>query len=106
MGRTSNPGMLAVTGAIALSVLLILLNVTNVLGEGIGYKLAAVTVVVAALIYIFYARANNVDKSGYGALIFIVAIALIIPVLLITQQQQQVSATQAQYQQTLQNGAA
>ena len=106
MGRTSNPGMLAVTGAIALAVLLILLSVTNVLGDGVGYKLAAVTVVVAALIYIFYARANNVEKTGYGALIFIVAIALIIPVLLITQQQQQVSATQAQYQLTLQNGAA
>ena len=98
--------MLAVTGAIALAVLLILLSVTNVLGDGIGYKLAAVTVVVAALMYIFYARANNVEKSGYGALIFIVAIALIIPILLITQQQQQVAATAAQYNLTLQNGAA
>src|SRR5215469_8624924 len=106
MGRTSNPGMLAVTGAIALAVLLILLSVTNVLGGGIGYKLAAVAVVVATLLYIFYARANNVEKSGYGALIFIVAVALIIPVLLITQQQQQVTASSAQYQLTLQNGAA
>src|SRR5215469_9201504 len=106
MGRTSNPGMLAVTAAIALAVLLVLLNVTNVLSDGIGYKLAAVTVVVAALIYIFYARANNVEKSGYGALIFIVAVALIIPALIITQQQQQVAASKTQYDITLQRGAA
>lgn len=106
MGRTSNPGLLAVTGAIALAVLLVLLNVTNVLTDGIGYKLAAVTVVVAALIYIFYARANNVEKSGYGALIFIVAVALIIPALLITQQQQQAAAAKTQYDITLQRGAA
>ena len=50
MRRTSNPGMLAVTVAIALAVLLALLSATNVLGDGIGYKLAAVVVVVAALI--------------------------------------------------------
>jgi plastocyanin/mono/diheme cytochrome c family protein len=106
MGRTSNPGFLAVTFAIALAILLVLLSVTNVLSDGLGYKLAAVAVVVAALIYIFYARANNVEKTGYGSLIFIVAVALIIPALMITQQQQQVAATQAQYTLTLQQGAA
>src|SRR5215469_10981634 len=106
MGRTSNPGTLAVTFAIALAILLVLLSVTDVLSDGLGYKLAAVAVVVAALIYIFYARANNVEKTGYGSLVFIVAVALIIPALMITQQQQQVAATQAQYIQTLQNGAA
>jgi plastocyanin/mono/diheme cytochrome c family protein len=106
MGRTSNPGLLAVTVAIAVAVLLVLLSVTNVLLDGIGYKLGAVTVVVAGLIYIFYARANNVEKSGYGALIFIVAVALIIPALLITQQQQQAAAAKTQYDITLQRGAA
>jgi plastocyanin/mono/diheme cytochrome c family protein len=106
MGRTSNPGFLAVTFAIALAILLVLLSVTDVLSEGLGYKLAAVAVVVAALIYIFYARANNVEKTGYGSLVFIVAVAIIIPALMITQQQQQVAATQSQYILTLQNGAA
>jgi plastocyanin/mono/diheme cytochrome c family protein len=106
MGRTSNPGYLAVMFAIALAVLLVLLSITNVLSNGLGYKLAAVAVVVAALIYIFYARANNVEKTGYGSLVFIVAVALIIPALMITQQQQQVAATQAQYNLTLQRAAA
>jgi plastocyanin/mono/diheme cytochrome c family protein len=106
MGRSSNPGFLAVTFAIALAILLVLLSVTNILTDGLGYKLAAVAVVVAALIYIFYARANNVEKTGYGSLIFIIAVALIIPALMITQQQQQVAATQAQYDLTLQRGAA
>jgi plastocyanin/mono/diheme cytochrome c family protein len=106
MGRTGNPGFLAVTFAIALAILLVLLSVTNVLSDGLGYKLAAVAIVVAALIYIFYARANNVEKTGYGSLVFIVAVAIIIPALMITQQQQQVAATQTQYIQTLQNGAA
>jgi plastocyanin/mono/diheme cytochrome c family protein len=106
MGRTSNPGLLAVTAAIALAVLLVLLSATNVLPDGIGYKLAAVCIVVAMLIYIFYARANNVEKSGYGALIFVVAVALIIPALVITQQQQQVAAAKTQYDITLQRGAA
>ncbi|PWT76876.1 MAG: hypothetical protein C5B60_03585 [Chloroflexi bacterium] len=106
MGRTSNPGFVAVTFAIALAVLLVLLSVTNILSDGLGYKLAAVAVVVAALIYIFYARANNVEKTGYGSLVFIIAVAIIIPALLITQQQQQVAATQNQYNLTLQTGAA
>src|SRR5215469_12082220 len=106
MGRTSNPGYLAVMFAVALAVLLVLLSITNVLSDGLGYKLAAVAVVVAALIYIFYARANNVEKTGYGSLVFIVAVALIIPALMITQQQQQVASTQTQYNLTLQQGAA
>ncbi|MGO8948906.1 MAG: c-type cytochrome [Ktedonobacterales bacterium] len=106
MGRTSNPGWLAVTVSVALAILFILLSATNVLNDGLGYKLAAVVVVVAALIYIFYARGNSVEKSGYGSLVFIIAVALIIPALLITQQQQQVAATQTQYITTLQDGAA
>ena len=106
MGRTSNPAWLVVTVGVALAVLLILLSATDVLTDGIGYKLAAVAVVVTILVYIFYARANNVEKTGYGALFFILAVALIIPALLITQQQQQVAATSTQYDQKLQLGAA
>ena len=106
MGRTSNLGWLAVTVGVALAILLILLSATSVLADGIGYKLAAVAIVVAVLVYIFYARANNVERTGYGSLFFIIAVALIIPALLITQQQQQVAATQTQYITTLQAGAA
>jgi plastocyanin/mono/diheme cytochrome c family protein len=106
MGTGRNPGMLAVTAGVALTVLFALLGFTRVLDGRTAFGLAAICLVVAALLYIFYARTNNVEKTGYGALILIIATAFIIPLLTVGQQQAQATETGSNYNTTLQNGAA
>ena len=49
-----NPGMLAVTGGVALGVLFALLGFTGVLPGRTGFGLTAVCILTAALIYVFY----------------------------------------------------
>lgn len=106
MGTNRNPGMLAVVAGVGLALIFALLAFTGVLTGQIGFGLVAVCLVAAALIYIFYSRSNPVEKTGYGALVFIIATAFIIPFLLVNQQQQQASAASEQYQLTLQRSAA
>lgn len=106
MENTRNPGLVAVAVGVALAVLFALLGITTVLSGQIGFGLAAVCLVVSALMYIFYARGTAINKTGFGALIAIVAVGLIIPVLMVDQQQAQADQQHAQYIQTLQRGAA
>lgn len=106
MGNNRNPGLLFVVGGVALAVIFALLGFTTVLEGRIAFGLMALCLVTAALVYIFYSRTSVVEKTGYGALIFIIAIAFIIPFLLVNQQQQQAGATGDKYTLTLQRGAA
>ena len=106
MGSSRNPGVLAVTAGVALAVLFALMGVTAVLPGQAGFGLAIVALAVSVLIYIFYSRSNAVEKTGYGSLIFIIAVAFIIPLLLVNQQQAQATQAAAQYDLTLQRGAA
>lgn len=106
MGTTRNPGMLAIVAGVGLAILFALLGATGVLDGRVGFGLAAIALVICALVYIFYSRGNNVEKTGYGALVFIVAVAFIIPLLMVTQQQNQADATSEKYDLTLHRGAA
>lgn len=106
MGNNRNPGFLFVVGGVALAVIFALLGFTTVLEGRIAFGLMALCLVSAALVYTFYSRASVIEKTGYGALIFIIAIAFIIPFLLVNQQQQQAGATADKYKLTLQRGAA
>lgn len=106
MGTTRNPGVLAIAAGVGLAILFALLGATGVLDAKIGFGLAIIAVVVCALVYIFYSRGSNVEKTGYGSLVFIIAIAFIIPLLMVTQQQNQTDATAQKYDLTLHRGAA
>lgn len=106
MGTNRNPGMLAVVCGVGLALIFALLAFTGVLTGQIGFGLVAVSLVAAALIYIFYSRTSPVEKTGYGALVFVIATAFIIPFLLVNQQQQQASAAAEQYDLTLHRSAA
>lgn len=106
MRTIKNPGVYAVSVAVALAVLFALLAVTRFFDGRTGFGLAAVSLVAAALIYIFYVRSGAIEKSGYAALLFVIAIAFIVPALLISQQQTQAKETTAQYDETLHRGAA
>ena len=101
-----NPGMLAVTGGVALGVLFALLAFTGALPGRIGFGLTAVCLATVALVYVFYSRGSGVEKAGYGSLLFLLATAFIIPFLLVNQQQAQATNTASTYDLTLQRGAA
>lgn len=106
MGNSRNPGLLALTAGVALAVLFGLLGLTGVLDTRIGLGLAVICVVAAALVFLFYSRVSLIEKTGYGALIFIVATAFILPAMLVTQQHAQALKTSSLYTTNLQSGAA
>lgn len=101
-----NPGLLAVTSGVGLAVIFAALGFTQVLDTKLGLGLAAVCLVSAAFMYIFFSRANAVARTGYGSLLMLIATALLIPMLTVNQQQSQVSAASQLYQTRLQNAAA
>jgi plastocyanin/mono/diheme cytochrome c family protein len=53
-------------------------------------------VVVAALLYVFISRTNAVEKTGYGSLIMLSVISLMIPVFWIVENNQEIMAKQQQ----------
>jgi plastocyanin len=54
-------------------------------------------VVAGGLLYIFFSRTNAVEKTGYGSLIMLAIVALMIPVLWISEGGNQVSAQKQQF---------
>ena len=63
-------------------------------------------IVVGALLYIFYSRTNSVEKTGFGALMMLAIVSLLIPVFWITESNaQEISAVQ-QHTTDVSRGAA
>ncbi len=62
-------------------------------------------VTVGALLYIFYSRTNAVEKTGYGTLIMLSIIALMIPGFWIVESNNQASAQLLQHNLAVQRGA-
>jgi plastocyanin/mono/diheme cytochrome c family protein len=106
METSRNPGMYAVVAGVGLGVLFALLGIVGVLDTRVGLGLAVISFLVAALLYIFYMRGTAVSKTGYATVISILVIGLIIPLLTVTQQQQQADQAETQYDLTLHRGAA
>jgi mono/diheme cytochrome c family protein/plastocyanin len=72
---------------------------------------AAVGIVVAlvavgALLYVFYSRTNAVEKTGYGALIMLAIISLMIPIFWIMESNGEAIAKTQQHDTDVQRGAA
>ncbi len=63
-------------------------------------------IAVGGLLYLFYARTNAVQKTGYASLIMLLIVALIIPVLWITESNAQAMAKVQQHTTDVQRGAA
>ncbi len=63
-------------------------------------------VTVGALLYIFYSRTNAVEKTGYGALIMLSIISLMIPGFWILESNNEASAQLLQHNLAVQRGAA
>ncbi len=63
-------------------------------------------IVVGALLYIFYSRTNAVEKTGYGALIMLALVSLMIPVFWIMETNNEAVATANQHNTSVQRGVA
>src|SRR5579859_1989965 len=61
-------------------------------------------IVVGGLLYIFYSRTNAVEKTGYGSLIMLSLVSLMIPVFWIFENNNQAEAKTQQYQLALDRG--
>jgi plastocyanin/mono/diheme cytochrome c family protein len=77
---------------------------TDPVQAAIGIVVALI--VVGALLYIFHARTNPVEKTGYGALIMLAVVSLMIPVFWITEANSQSAYTQLQHTTDVSRGAA
>src|SRR5437667_9893373 len=69
----------------------------------IGIVVALITV--GALLYVFYSRTNAVQKTGYGALIMLAVVSLMIPVFWITESNAQAMAKLRQHTTDVSRGA-
>ncbi|HEV2236257.1 MAG TPA: hypothetical protein VGR57_06300, partial [Ktedonobacterales bacterium] len=101
-----SPGLLAVTGGVALGIIFAVLGFITSLGAKYGLGLGIVCLTAGSLLYIFFSRGNAVQRTGYASLLMVLAVALFIPLLTINQQQQQASAANVVYDTSLQRGAA
>jgi plastocyanin len=63
-------------------------------------------IAVGGLLYIFYSRTNAVEKTGYGALIMLAVVSLMIPVFWIMQNGGEATAADQQYTLGVQRGMA
>lgn len=63
-------------------------------------------VVVGALLYIFYSRTNAVEKTGYGALMMLALVSLLIPVFWIMETNNEAVAKATQHTTSVQRGEA
>lgn len=106
MQNSRNPGPFAVAIGIALAILFTLLGFTGALQGRLAFGMAAICVIVPILLYIFFSRGNAVTRSGYAALVLVLGVGLIIPILMVDQQQAQADQTSATYDLTLHRGAA
>src|SRR5437588_4739854 len=63
-------------------------------------------IVVGALLYIFYSRTNAVEKTGYGALMLLALISLMIPVFWILESNGEAVAKTQQFTTAVKRGAS
>jgi plastocyanin/mono/diheme cytochrome c family protein len=77
---------------------------TDPVQAAIGIVVALI--VVGALLYIFYSRTNSVEKTGFGALMMLAVVSLLIPVFWITESNAQVLSTLRQHTTDVSRGAA
>ena len=106
MNTGRNPGLLGLTAGVGLGVLFALLGFAGVFSIPVGLGLGVIGVFVGAFLYLFFMRGTTVARIGYASLLFTLTLGLIIPILIVTQQQAQATQQSQIYDLTLQRGAA
>jgi plastocyanin/mono/diheme cytochrome c family protein len=105
MSRRS-AGLLALGIIAATVVVLVVLAVVEAITWGVAAGLVAAVIVSLALLYIFFGRLNNVQKTGYASLLGVVLLGLFIPLFWLGLNNDQATSQADAYQLTLHRGAA
>lgn len=69
-------------------------------------NLLVLVIAVGALLFVFYSRTNAVEKTGYGALIMLAVVSLLIPIFWIVETNNEAVAKAQQHTTSVQRGAA
>src|SRR5437764_15198437 len=69
-------------------------------------NLLVLVAAVGALLFVFYSRTNAVEKTGYGALIMLAVVSLMIPIFWIVETNNEAVAKAQQHTTSVQRGAA
>jgi plastocyanin len=72
--------------------------------EQAAVGLIVLLVVVGGLLYLYYSRTNAVEKNGYGALMMLSVVSLMIPVFWIMESNRQASQTVLQFNDSIRRG--
>ena len=68
-------------------------------------NLLVIVIAVGALLFVFYSRTNAVEKTGYGALIMLAVVSIMIPIFWIVETNNEAVAKAQQHTTSVQNGA-
>src|SRR5690348_13019074 len=98
-------GLAVVTATVVLMVALAILDPDQV-SWGVAAGIIAGVIFTLALLYIFFAHLNAVQKTGYASLLGVVLIALFIPLFWLGQNSSQASFQNDTYTLNLKRGAA
>ncbi len=99
-------GLLALAIIAATVVVMVVLAIAEVISWGVAAGLIAAVILTLALLYIFFGRLNNVQKTGYASLLGVVLLALFIPIFWLAQNSSQASSQADAYELKLHRGAA
>src|SRR5436305_6727148 len=69
-------------------------------------NLLVLVAAVGALLFVFYSRTNAVEKTGYGALIMLTVVSLLIPIFWIVENNNEAVATAQQHTTSVKRGVA
>src|SRR5436305_4678089 len=69
-------------------------------------NLLVIVIAVGALLFVFYSRTNAVEKTGYGALIMLAIVSVMIPIFWIIESNNEAVAKSEQHATSVQRGAA
>lgn len=97
MDNTVNPvGRWTIIGALAVTALMIVYYLFT--GNGtVAFGMSVVALAIAAFLYLFYARINTVQRTGYMSLLFVILIALLLPFFFLNEARSNAAAGAAQY---------
>lgn len=87
-------------------VVMVVLAAAGATSWGVAAGIIAAVAVTLALLYIFFGRMNNVQKTGYASLLGVVLLALFIPLFWLGQNSAQADAQNSTYELNLKRGAA
>ena len=105
MGTSANPiGRWAIIVALGITVLMIIYAITGGTGY-IALGMSAISLTIAAFIYLFFSPMSTVQRAGGMTLVFTILIAFLLPYFLLSNENYNAESTNKQYESRLQYAA-